>query len=514
MIAPAAAVADLFDTSAATGSEEINLFGWQSEAVDALRKAVRAHNRKAMLVAPTGSGKTVMGAYLLDECHKKGRRGVFVVDREALIHQTSRTFDRYGIPHGVIQADHWRARPWERIQIASAQTLQRRGWPDDLDLIVVDEAHTKYRIVWDRLLADDTIGVGLTATPFGPGLGRIYRSGVVTVRTTNQLIEAGFLAPYRVFASGEPDMHGAKVNRGEWSDGEAAKRSMPIVGDLVKEYLKHAAGRKFIAFGATVAHCEEIQRQMQQAGVVCGLYTHHTNDTERQQLLEDFAGKNSYLQGLISVAALAKGFDNPAVECVIVARPLRKSLAEHIQMIGRGLRKDPDNPDKVCIILDHAGNTLRFWSQMQDFFENGAHELDDGKPKKASERNVPEREPKKCPTCSFIHDPAPCCPQCGFEYPKRKSQILTVAGDLSEFTGLPAGSRDDRQAFFSQLLGICFERGYKPGWATARYRDRFASAPIGLESVPMEPTSKVRSWVRSRHIAYVKQRAKREGVTL
>lgn len=505
----AAAVADLFGPiveDAPGDVEEINLREWQGEAVERLRRAIVKENRKTMFVAPTGSGKTVIGAYLLRECHQKGRRGIFVCDRIPLIEQTSRTFRKYGIPHGVIQADHWKREPWQRIQIASAQTIARRGWPEDLDLIVVDEAHTVYKTIADRLLADNTIAVGLTATPFAPGLGKIYRAGVVTVRTTNQLIAEGYLAPFRIFAASEPDMTGAKVNRGEWTDNEAAARSMPIVGDLVAEYLKHAAGKKFIAFGANVAHCREIQEQMQAAGVVCGLYTYKTSDAEREQLLQEFARPGGYLQGLVSVSALAKGFDNEQVECVIVARPLRKSIAEHIQMIGRGLRKDDANPGKVCTILDHAGNTVRFWSQLSEFFEDGVSELDDGKPKKKREASASAREPIKCPKCHHVHDPRPSCPMCGTEYPKRASQIEQVAGQLSELTGLPSGSGEDRQAFYSQLLAVADQRGYTNGvgWARHRYRDRFGDWPRNLSEIRTPPTAKVKSWIRSRQIAFAK----------
>jgi DNA repair protein RadD len=233
---------DLF----AVDSRAITLYPWQAEAVEALRTNIRAGTRNQILAAPTGSGKTVVGSYLIDECLTKGKRAVFVCDRIPLIDQTSRTFDEYGIRHGVIQADHWRYRPWERIQVASSQTLARRKWPDDLALIVVDECHTVHKTVAQRIAERDCITIGLSATPFTKGLGKLYDS-VVTVRTLNQLTADGYLAPYRVWAASEPDMSGAKVVAGEWTEKEAESRAMPIIGDIVSEYLKHAAGTKFIA---------------------------------------------------------------------------------------------------------------------------------------------------------------------------------------------------------------------------------------------------------------------------
>lgn len=485
-------------------AQEIDLYEWQGEAVEALRANIRGGVKNQILAAPTGSGKTVIASYLIDECAKKGKRAVFVCDRIPLIDQTSATFDQYGIPHGVIQADHWRVQPWQKIQIASAQTLARRKWPDDLSLIVVDEAHTIHKTVVQRIKERDCVTIGLTATPFTKGLGKHY-DAVVTVRTLNQLTADQYLAPYTIFAASEPDMTGAKVVAGEWTEEEAATRAMPIIGDIVTEYLRHGAGKKFIAFGVNVKHCEEIQKQMMAAGVMCGLYTYQTGDEDRAEMIREFAKRDSYLHGLVSVSALAKGFDNPAVEVVIMARPLRSSLAEHIQILGRGLRRDPMNPEKRCVVLDHAGNCVRFYGPMNDFFENGATELDMGKRKEKKKPTAKERDPYKCPQCSHVHDPRPMCPACGHEYPRR-SMVEHVPGTLSELTGLPAGTGEDKQSFYSQMIGYAMERGWNPKAADHKYRERFGVWPKGLEKVPATPTSQTRSWIRSRMIAWAKSK--------
>lgn len=481
----------------------IELWDFQAEAVEGLRENIRHGVMNQILCAPTGSGKTEIAAYLLQECDAKGKRGVFVCDRVSLIDQTSARFDKYGIPHGVIQAQHWRWRPWSNIQVASAQTLARRTWPD-ADLIIIDEAHTLYGSVTKRIGRRDTVTIGLTATPFTRGLGRHY-DAVVSVTTTHKLIEQGRLAPFRVFSASEPDMEGAKVVAGEWTDAEAEKRALPIVGDCVSEYLKHCAGKKFIAFGVNIRHCEELQRQFMAAGVLCGLYTAHTPDAERVQMLEDFATPDGHLTGLISVAALAKGFDAPTVECVIIARPLRKSLAEHIQIIGRGLRRDPTNPFKVCTILDHAGNMMRMWDETMEFFETGMVELDDGKPKPKTTREKKRPDPRKCPKCAHVHAPRPMCPACGFEYPRR-SDVEHQEGTLSEVAGA-AASADDKQALYSGLLWIARDRGYKPGWAAHKYKERTGVWPRGLHDVPSVPSPALKRWVTSRMIAYAKARA-------
>lgn len=503
MIAPAG---NLF-APASEEVDDIELYPWQAEAVEALRDGIRRRTMNQVLAAPTGSGKTTMAAYLIREAKRKGSRAVFIADRTNLIDQTSALFDRYGISHGVIQADHWRKDRGKLVQVASAQTLGRRGWPDT-DLIVVDECHSLYANVTARIARRDVPVIGLSATPFTRGLGKLY-DGVVTVRTTRQLLADGYLAPYRIFAASEPDMDGVKTDhKGEWDKRETETRAMPIIGDLVTEYLKHCEGKKFIAFGVNVAHCEEIQRRFMAAGVQCGLYTYHTGPDARQAMLRDFAERDGYLMGLVSVAALAKGFDAPCVEAVILARPLRNGFADHIQMIGRALRRDPENPPKIATILDHAGNCVRFWDRMNDFFENGVSELDDGRKKeKKAKAEKAERQPAKCPKCAHVHPPRPMCPACGFEYPRR-SRVETVAGTLSELTGLPAGTDSDRQAIYSGLLYIALERGYAEGWAAHKYKERFGSWPNGLEKMPAPPPRALTNWVRSRMIAWAKGRAK------
>lgn len=477
---------------------DIVLRGFQPEAVEALRANFRSGTVNQMLAAPTGSGKTVIGAHLLQEVQRKGKRALFICDRIPLIGQTSATLSSYGIRHGIIQSANT-TRGWEKIQIASAQTLARRCWPDNLDLVIVDEAHTRYNTIWQRIEKRDVRTVGLSATPFTRGLATVY-DAVVSVTTTNWLIENSFLSRYQIYAATQPDMTGARVNRrGEWEDEEAARRSMPIIGDCVAEYAKHAFGKKFICFGVNVAHCQEIQRQFMAGGIQCGLYTYQTPDAERAAMVEEFRKPDSYIRGLISVSALAKGFDVPDVECVICARPLRKSLAEWVQMFGRGLRSSPGK--ETCIVLDHSGNAGRFWHAMKEFFETGHVELDDGTRKPAKKPEAKERKPRKCPKCSCMHDPMPYCPACGFQYQSR-SEIAHVAGTLSEVAG--AVSREEKQRFYSELLFIARTRGRPDTWAGHRYREKFGVFPPRGTAEPAIATPDTLRWVQHCDIRFRK----------
>lgn len=485
--------------------EQIELRDYQFESEDGLRALIREGVKNMILSIPTGGGKTVIAKHMLADCNAKGRRAVFVADRIALIDQTSATLDRYGIPHGVIQGQHWRWRPWERIQVASAQTLVKRGWPE-ADLIIIDECHGLQKTVTEKIAGREKVCIGLTATPMTKGLGKHYDS-VVTVTTTNKLIRDRFLVPFRVFAASEPDMKGVKAVAGEWGDNDAAEKSMPIVGDCVAEYLRHGSGKKFIAFGCNVAHCEELQKQFAAAGVVCELYTYQTDDDARTQIVDEFRKPDSYIRGLISVSALSKGFDVPDVEVIIMARPLKSSLAEHLQILGRGLRIHHGKDE--CIVLDHSGNCVRFWSAMHDFLENGVTELDDGKKKEKPQAKPKEKKPVKCPKCKHVHQAMPACPACGNVY-SRKSMIEHVEGSLQEVGGVDASILAEQKiAFHGQLLAIADERGYAWGWAANKFKEKYGVWPEHREVAPIPPTAAVISWVRSRAIAFAK--GKRNG---
>jgi DNA repair protein RadD len=486
---------------------EIQLYDYQTQAVEALREHIKAGKKNIILCAPTGSGKTVVGAYLIQAAHAKGSRAIFLCDRIALIDQTSHTLDRYGIEHGVIQGNHWRWAPYRKIQVASPQTLERREWPEELDLIIVDECHTMRRNTSAKVKARDCVTIGLTATPFTEGLGLVY-DAVVSVTTTNRLIEERRLSPFRIYAPTEIDMTGAKTVAGEWTKHEAGKRAIEVVGDLVENYLKYGEGKKFIAFGATIAHCEAMREQYMGAGIRAELYTSRTTDSERTAILEEFRKRDSQIRGLISVAALAKGFDVPSVSCIQIARPLKKSLAEHIQIIGRGLRHDPDDPEKVCTIIDHTGNCVRFWEDMASFFEESVHELPEDKKREATKKKKEggESPGRRCPTCSHVHAPRPDCPECGFVYPVQ--QIVHQDGELSSFESSNAG-HDEKQRWYSGLLGYARQRGYSDGWAYYQYKAKFVVGPSSRllrEPGPVYPD--IQGWIFHRQIAYRKAKAK------
>jgi superfamily II DNA or RNA helicase len=430
---------------------------FQTKAHDALRKGVRDGHRVQMVMAPTGAGKSYLGMRVIHEALLRDRSAMFVCDRTTLINQTSAVADQYGLSsHGILQANHWRVDRDSKFQIASCQTLARRGWPQ-ADVIVIDEAHTCYKSWTDHVQTCSAVVIGLSATPFTDGLGKIF-TNLVNAATMHDLTEAGVLVPMRVFSCSKIDMRGAATIGGEWSDGAAAERGMEIIGDVVSEWSKLASDRKTIVFGATIAHCEEMTRQFNGAGIMAACFTSETTAEERAVLLAEYSKPDSALRVLISVEALAKGFDVKDVGCICDCRPLRKSLSTAIQMWGRGLRSSPETGKVDCLLLDFSGNIVRFADDFAEIFYNGLDALDTGDKLDKVVRKDDEEKPegKACPQCGY----KPCgkrCVSCGFEHIK-PSLVTHEAGEMLEFK-VGKATIGDKLAVWEQAVTLCRGQG-------------------------------------------------------
>ena len=374
---------------------------FQITAHNSLRQGFRDGHKNQLIMAPTGAGKTYLGLRICREAMQKGKRAVFLCDRTTLINQTSEAADGYGLNnHGVIQANHQRRRPDELLQIASAQTIAKRGYWPNLDVLVVDEAHTQMKVWTEYAMNSGAAVIGLSATPFSVGLGKIF-SNLINATTMHDLTQSGVLVPMRIFSCTKPDMRGAATSGGEWTEKAAEERGLEIIGDVVNEWLKFGDNRKTIVFGATINHCEEIAKQFINQGVMAAVFTSETTPKERQNLLDEYRKPNGYLKVLISVEALAKGFDVPDVGCICDARPLRKSLSTAIQMWGRGLRSSPDTGKKNCYLLDFSGNIIRFAEDFTEVFFNGLDSLDAGDKLDKNIRKDEDYEVRGCPKCGF-----------------------------------------------------------------------------------------------------------------
>ncbi|MCJ8138586.1 DEAD/DEAH box helicase [Falsirhodobacter halotolerans] len=473
-----------------TAPDDICLRDYQESAVEVLRDGIRRGVRRQILCAGTGAGKTVIAAHLLKQAHEKGSYALFLVDRVALVKQTSDTFARYGIPHGVVQGINDRWSPRENVQVCSIQTLARRILPRDPALIVYDEAHCLYKSTLDYMAQHpDAVKVGLTATPFTPGMGQHW-DGMVNVRSTRKLIEDGHLIEPTIFVAKSPDDADLGLNKfGEFSDDSAASAGIRIVGDVVSEWIakthQHFGGpAKTIVFSPTVEHGRELCAAFAAAGYNFQQISYlDRSDEERAAKIEEFRRPDTMIHGLVSCGVLTKGFDVPDTLIGVSCKPYRKSLSSHMQEIGRVMRS-ASGKDKA-LWLDHSGNVERFAIDMFDVWEHGAGELSNAEKRDTTPRKRDEqvREKVVCPECSGALRGTTCmC--CGWEKPARSS-IVAVDGALHQFDtqsitlkardGLRAACLSDPRTVWDAALAFCFERSRKGDdhairWAKSVFR--------------------------------------------
>lgn len=500
---------------------EFQLRPYQVESVEQLRQGIREGHRSQILCAPTGAGKTVIAAYLMSEANRKMSRVGFVVDRVNLVDQASAVLDDYGIDHGIIQAGHWRWRPYERIQVCSAQTLERRGFTENQQLLIVDEAHCVRRQTAQFIKAHPQLRVlGLTATPFTKGLKDLYEN-IVNVTTTNKLVAEGHLVPLRMYAAKAIDMAGAKVVAGEWAEKEIEERGRRIVGDIVGEWVdkttKHFGGPvKTIVFSATVAHGEELCRQFNAAGYNFQQISYRDkNDDRRRALITEFRREDSDIHGLVSCEVFTKGFDVPDIQCGIAARPYRKSFSSHIQQMGRVMRPSAGKTEGLW--LCHSGNLLGFLEDTLDLFEHGVKGLDNGERdnKLRKEPTAREKELFAC-VCGFVLPAnAVRCPACGNER-KRLSMVENIDGEMVAIsqTAKTPTFLVDRQSVWRQLSQHALDR--KKGdaeaarkFALAQYKNLYGDWPhaeFSIDNVEPPHPLLVRK-VQQQIIRYMHRRA-------
>lgn len=493
---------------------------YQRDAEQQARLALARGLRRICLYLPTGGGKTLTATSIITKAVAKGRKVVFLANRKQLVRQTSEVLSKYGIAHGILQAENTRSLDAQVI-VASIDTVHVRGLPPDVSLIIIDEAHgvagsEKYRALLGKYNAVPV--VGLTATPFAAGMAKHYADiggplfqELVVGATIKDLIADGYLVDCDIYAPSEPDLAKVRSSKGidglldyNQSDIEDATDKPELIGDILTHWRKLAAGKQTVVFAASIAHSKHIVEQFQAAGVAADHIDYFHDDDERAAILDRFARGETMV--LSNVALLSEGWDCPATEVMILARPTR-SLIRFIQMAGRVLRPAPGK--EHALLLDHSGSTARLGHPCDDL----PLELDDGKPKSASKQQTERREslPKPCPACKFMRPAGVhACPKCGFE-PKRRSDVETIAGELVKFDRKKPIKKEAAQHVYSQLLGYAATRGFKAGWAFHKYKEFTGREARGLRQVPATPTPEILGWIKSRQIAAAKAQQKHGG---
>lgn len=512
---------DLFDAEpkmAVLPLKEKPLYDFQTDALVRLLMRMESGIKRIVLKMPCGGGKTRMAGALIEKFLEAGKSVAFCVNAISLVEQTVLRFREYGIKNiGVIQANHALTDYKKKLQICSVQTLAHRFTPN-VDIVIIDEVHSVFKVYTDWIISEPNKHfIGLSATPYARGLGKMFQECVVGCKTSD-LIEKKFLSPFRVFAPTHPDLKGVRVIAGDYHEGDLAMvmNQNKIVADVVETWMRHGESRPTFSYGVDRAHARHIQQQFIRAGVPWGYID--ANDDIPARKIQFRQLRSGEIKGISSIGCLTTGIDEPHVSCIILARPTKSEIL-YQQIIGRGLRTFGGKSD--CIIFDHTDTTLNlgFVTDIDAAFDG----LDDGKHKLTGKKKEKEAPlPKECPQCHFLK-PAKVriCPACGFA-PTRQTDIEHEEGELSEVDAQKRKKKknlewtaDQKIKFYGELKFYCEQKNFKPGWAAMKYKERLGVWPNEYrDAPPIDPSYETLGWIRHEFIKWVKSKEKEKAVAV
>lgn len=444
----------------------LDLYPHQSKAFDDLRASMRSH-RSTLLQAACGFGKTVLFAHVVKRAVAKGKRVIFAVHRKELIFQTAATFDKCDIEYSFIAAGRHCDRR-AQVYIASIPTLRNRLDDFACDLLIVDEAHLSMAATWQQCVKHyrerGAYVLGCTASPIrldGKGLGGNF-GNMVRGPSTAWLMENDYLSKYIMFAPQTADTGGLRRMAGDFrKDDAAALMNRPsITGCAISHWLKHAPGRKTVAYAVSIEHSKAIAQSFRDAGVPSMHVDGETDETVRVNAMRDLA--DGRLQVVTNCQLMTEGVDLSAlagkpvsIECVINLRPTQ-SLALWTQICGRALRPK----DRPAIILDHAGCSSTLGYPDDDI----EWSLTEGEPVR-KKCEVPA--PRICPSCfAASRSGSRTCTNCGAPFPVEAREVVQVEGELAEVSQTRKVRRQiNPVTTLDGLRELAAKRGYKPGWA-------------------------------------------------
>ena len=322
-----------------------------------------------LLHLPTGAGKTVIVTLIIDRLlWRFGRdsKVLFVAHRKELLDQTAKTLQRQ-IPRARISIEQGErtADLDAQIIIASIQSLMHRknAYPADrFSAIICDECHRALAPRWLDVIdyfheqrSGSTLLLGMTATPRRTdGRSAVALFDTVAYAITKpELQDLGYLVPVHYWSI-RADLH---LDRVKLSGGDfqltALSRQMnteAVRGLTLGAWQARGKGKKTLAFCASVAHARQLAADFAAAGYRSAFIDGRTRD--RGGLLGRFAAGE--IDVLFNYGVLTEGFDDPTIECLLMARPTTSPLVYN-QCLGRGLR--PHSGKHFCTVIDIVDRT-------------------------------------------------------------------------------------------------------------------------------------------------------------
>jgi ATP-dependent helicase IRC3 len=304
---------------------------------------------------PTGTGKTVIFSHLIDQ---RPGRSLVLAHRDELIRQT---VDKLLLVNpdcavGVVKAEENEL--FAPVVVGSVQTLSRPNRLEqitpDFDTIIVDEAHHAPAPAYQRVMeylgcfgATGPLTVGFTATSERAdkvGLGKVWER-IVYQKSLLEMITVGYLSDLRaVRITLKADLDRIHTRGGDFVDSEleSALLNADAPEHVVAAYQRHASGRKVLVFTPTVKMAHLVAEAFRDAGIAAEALDGKTPLDERRGILHRI--RTGETKVVANCAVLTEGFDEPSVDCIVIARPT-KSKPLYIQMIGRGTQSYPGKAD-------------------------------------------------------------------------------------------------------------------------------------------------------------------------
>ncbi len=389
----------------------LTLRPYQQEAVDATLQHFRRSDESAVIVLPTGAGKSLVIA----ELARLARRRILVLAHvKELVEQNHGKYEGYGLTASIFAAGLRRKEKRHQVTFASVQSVAANldQFRDEYSLLIIDECHRvsgkdtgQYQQIITRLQQQNPAlkVLGLTATPYRLGMGWIYRyhyrgfvrsaddrpfQHCIYELPLSYMISRGFLTrPELVNAAvAQYDFSVLPRNRfGEYAENDVNQlltRYRRVTQAIIEQVTELAEDRQGVMiFAATVDHAKEIAGYLpqHQTALIIGA----TDSKNRDESIQRF--KQRELKYLVNVSVLTTGFDAPHVDLIAILRPT-ESVSLYQQIVGRGLRLSEGKQN--CLIIDYAGNHMNI------------HHPEVGEVKPS-----PDSEPVQvfCPACGFAN---------------------------------------------------------------------------------------------------------------
>lgn len=337
---------------------------YQEASVNAVRSYAESNEGgKAMVVLPTGTGKTVVFSHLIAE---RGGSALILAHRDELLRQAADKLamvaPELAMSIGFVQAG--RDDVGAPVVVASVATLARERrlerLPKRWDTVIVDEAHhaaaASYRKVLDALEAKVT--VGFTATPErtdDKALSEVFDE-VVYARSLLEMIRDGYLCDLRGVRVriADLDLSKVKVSGGDYQakDLGRAMEAAHAPTQTAAALLEHAPDRKTVVFVPTVDLARDTAAAIDEAGIPAAYVYGEMGTEDRHEALRRF--ESGEVRAMVNVDVLTEGYDEPSIDCVCIAAPTKSRIA-YVQRVGRGTRIHPGKDE--CLILDLVGVT-------------------------------------------------------------------------------------------------------------------------------------------------------------